>query len=585
MAPINVTTSKQQIQAAVSEDKVTATVSAGIGPTGPQGPQGPAGPSYTLPVASAGTLGGVQAGGTGITIDGSGVISVTSGAYATLVNGTVPSNQLPSFVDDVVEVATFGALPSPGETGKIYVVLQTNKVYRWTGHVYIEIVASPGSTDSLAEGSVNLYHTNARASAAAPVQSVAGRTGTIVLGAGDIVSGTLSASRLPIASAGSLGGVRIGSGISIDGSGVISASSGYTLPTASANTLGGVKIGSGITITDGVISVSSASVAWDDITSKPSTFAPSAHAASHAAGGADQLFDQSLNKASTAQFESVKFGENRWEIGWLFSGTALQVGHETSSTYFRFKNDGTLQWPDNTFQATAYTGKIGTVAGLVLQTGTDGVIEALAMGTAGQVLKVNSGATGVEWGSAAADVSIDTTAADILSASSGSITADDAGSDKLVFWDDSAGKLTYLSAGTNITITDTTISAAGSTSASDLTSGTLAYARMADPTVTSPSQITASQNDYSGFARGINRFTTNAARDLTGMVAGSDGEVRVLTNVGTTAANTLVIKDESASSTAANRFSVPWNGDCVIPAEGSVVVFYDGTSQRWRVIA
>ena len=131
---------------------------------------------------------------------------------------------------------------------------------------------------------------------------------------------------------------------------------------------------------------------------------------------------------------------------------------------------------------------------------------------------------------------------------------------------------------------DGTFAAAGSTNASDLTTGTLAYARMADPTVTSPSQITASQNNYSSFARGINRFTTNAARDLTGMVAGADGEVRVLCNVGTTAANTLVIKDESSSSTAANRFSVPWNGDCVIPAEGSVVCFYDNTSQRWRII-
>lgn len=131
---------------------------------------------------------------------------------------------------------------------------------------------------------------------------------------------------------------------------------------------------------------------------------------------------------------------------------------------------------------------------------------------------------------------------------------------------------------------DGTWAAAGSTNASDLTSGTLAYARMADPTVTSPSQIAANQNNYASFARGINRFTTDAARDITGMVAGNDGEVRVLCNVGTTAANTLKIKDESSSSTAANRFSVPWNGDCIIPAEGSVVVFYDGTSSRWRVI-
>lgn len=58
---------------------------------------------------------------------------------------------------------------------------------------------------------------------------------------------------LPTATASVLGGVKIGSGITIT-DGVISASS-YTLPTATDTVLGGVKIGSGVTITDGVISV------------------------------------------------------------------------------------------------------------------------------------------------------------------------------------------------------------------------------------------------------------------------------------------------------------------------------------------
>jgi hypothetical protein len=43
----------------------------------------------------------------------------------------------------------------------------------------------------------------------------------------------------------------------------------------------------------------------------------------------------------------------------------------------------------------------------------------------------------------------------------GEITADDAAADKLVFWDDSAGKLTYLTVGSNLTVTDTTIAASG----------------------------------------------------------------------------------------------------------------------------
>ena len=61
-------------------------------------------------------------------------------------------------------------------------------------------------------------------------------------------------------------------------------------------------------------------------------------------------------------------------------------------------------------------------------------------------------------------VSITSSATDILSVSSGAISADDAGSDKIVFWDDSANKLTYLTVGTNLTITDTTINASGGSS-------------------------------------------------------------------------------------------------------------------------
>lgn len=386
MAPINVTTSKQQITASVAEDKVTANVSAGFGATGPQGPSGVI--TVTAPITNSGTTTAANVGlsvGTGLAVSGGSLVLGTHthddryytetevnnllAGYATLVGGKVPAAQLPSYVDDVVEVATFGQLPSPGETGKIYVVLQTNKVYRWTGFVYLEIVASPGTTDALAEGNVNLYHTTARAAAAAPVQSVAGRTGAVVLGASDIVSGTLSASRLPIASAGSLGGVRIGSGVTIDpATGVISASSGYTLPTASANTLGGVKIGSGITITDGVISVSSASVAWNDISGKPtfatvatsgsyadltnvpSTFAPSAHAASHAVGGADPLFDQDLNTTDAVEFGGLKVtgfsdNENDPVVEIVTTGGQAPLTFKVSSTpqaYVKADDGGNL---------------------------------------------------------------------------------------------------------------------------------------------------------------------------------------------------------------------------------------------------
>jgi hypothetical protein len=59
----------------------------------------------------------------------------------------IPAQYLPSYVDDVVEYANLASFPAVGETGKIYVDLDTNKTYRWSGTVYIEISASaPAAT-------------------------------------------------------------------------------------------------------------------------------------------------------------------------------------------------------------------------------------------------------------------------------------------------------------------------------------------------------------------------------------------------------------------------------------------------------
>lgn len=82
--------------------------------------------------------------------------------YASLdAGGLVPSNQLPSFVDDVLEYANLAAFPVTGETAKIYVALDTGRTYRWSGSIYTEI--SPSD-----------------------VLSVNGETGTVVLTLDDI---------------------------------------------------------------------------------------------------------------------------------------------------------------------------------------------------------------------------------------------------------------------------------------------------------------------------------------------------------------------------------------------------------------
>jgi hypothetical protein len=92
--------------------------------------------------------------------------SVDLSTKADLVDGKIPSSQLPSYVDDILEYTNLAGFPATGSSGLIYVAQDTNKIYRWSGSAYTEISPSPGSTDSVAEGSTNLYFTNARARAA-----------------------------------------------------------------------------------------------------------------------------------------------------------------------------------------------------------------------------------------------------------------------------------------------------------------------------------------------------------------------------------------------------------------------------------
>ena len=83
--------------------------------------------------------------------------------YASLdAAGRVPATQLPSYVDDVLEFANQAAFPGTGETGKIYVALDSNKTWRWAGSAYVEISPGPGNTDQLPEGVTNLYQTTPR---------------------------------------------------------------------------------------------------------------------------------------------------------------------------------------------------------------------------------------------------------------------------------------------------------------------------------------------------------------------------------------------------------------------------------------
>jgi len=106
-------------------------------------------------------------------------------------SGLVPTTQLPSYVDDVLEFANLTSFPTTGESSKIYVAIDTNKTYRWSGSAYIFITSGAVdsvnghtgvinlTTSNISEGS-NLYYTNARVKVYADtLYSLLGHTHTI----------------------------------------------------------------------------------------------------------------------------------------------------------------------------------------------------------------------------------------------------------------------------------------------------------------------------------------------------------------------------------------------------------------------
>jgi Head domain of trimeric autotransporter adhesin len=97
-----------------------------------------------------------------------------------------------------------------------------------------------------------------------------------------------------------------------------------------------------------------------------------------------------------------------------------------------------------------------------------------------------------------------------------------------------------------------------------------------------PATIAASQNDYNPAnlsTASVLRLTASGAFNITGLAGGADGRLLVLINVG---ASNITLVDESALSTAANRFALV--ADEVLVPDEAVQLLYDATSQRWRLV-
>ena len=112
-------------------------------------------------------------------------VGVANGVVPTDSNNMIPASYLPSYVDSIIEVPTYASLPTVGLDGKIYLVVAdetnggTTSEYRWASSIYIQITKSPGTTDSVPEGTSNLYFKPARVLATTLVNLITEVTGSI----------------------------------------------------------------------------------------------------------------------------------------------------------------------------------------------------------------------------------------------------------------------------------------------------------------------------------------------------------------------------------------------------------------------
>jgi len=244
------------------------------------------GGSYTLPVATNTTLGGVKQ-GAGLFINGSGEISFNIGlsSVAFIGQGTV-ENLENVRIGEILDQFSVPVNPLTVNDTITYVTEIDTRTYDITrfyldssdpdwldindSQYYVSYWTNKqptGGGGSVTAASIGLGNVNNTSDLNKPISTATQNAldNKLDISALSAVGGSGNYNDLsnvpatftpPVASATVLGGVKIGSGLSIT-AGVLSSTGGYTLPVATNTTLGGVKQGSGITILgDGTISAS-----------------------------------------------------------------------------------------------------------------------------------------------------------------------------------------------------------------------------------------------------------------------------------------------------------------------------------------
>lgn len=461
--------------------------------------------------------------------------------------GKVLASQLPSYVDDVLEFANLAALPATGETGKIYVTTGNGKIYRWSGTTYIEISAAPGSTDLVPEGTGNLYHTTARAAAAAPVQSVAGKTGAVSLVKADVglgnVDNTTDASK-PVSTAQAAADAAVASAAAADATSKANAAQAAAVQRANH------------TGTQAIATVDGLQTALDGKAASIHS-----HGNINTAGNLNSTVLDAIAVGGPVVFGATLGNIARGQFG-------------SAAGQFCQGNDARLsdarEWSAATIdQAEAEAGTGTTRRAYTAQR----VFQAVAAWWAGSAAATKL--AGIATGATA-----NQTDAHLLA------------------------RANHTGTQTASTISDfaaaVVAAAPPTTDASLLTSGTLAAARIGshasshqtggadaiNPVIVTPASLSASQNDYAPGTADIIRLSSSTAVNITGLAApAADGAIRLIINTNAAGGAAITLAHESTSSAAANRFrSVTTANVVLLPDGGSVTLTYSTAISRWRIL-
>jgi hypothetical protein len=93
--------------------------------------------------------------------------------------------------------------------------------------------------------------------------------------------------------------------------------------------------------------------------------------------------------------------------------------------------------------------------------------------------------------------------------------------------------------------------------------------------------ISSSQNNWDPGDGAIIRVSaSNSSLNITGLVAGVDGQRKLLYNGGT---RDITLVNSSSSSSTSNRFLTFSGSNYILNPNSAVELLYDSTSARWRI--